>query len=216
MGTPSLPASGRRCAGGPGCRSSAARPGHAGPWAPRAPKPVPYSGAPSSCLWSCCVAPPLSLVLLTHVVLQRDREAEENWGCSYIVKKPRIPHGGLSPVLPVGMAFYSHSVLPLRGRSWPLVSNAASQVVQVAENPPANAGDIRDTGSIPGLGRCSGGGHGHPLQYSCLENPHGQKSLAGYSPWGRKESDTMVVTWHAHTVSALGTQSQSCHLPSVP
>ena len=36
---------------------------------------------------------------------------------------------------------------------------------------PANAGDIRDTGSIPGLGRSLGGGHGNPLQYSCLENP---------------------------------------------
>ena len=34
-----------------------------------------------------------------------------------------------------------------------------------------------------------GGGHGNPLQYSCLENPQGQRSLAGYSPWGHKESD---------------------------
>ena len=33
------------------------------------------------------------------------------------------------------------------------------------------------------------GGHGNPLQYSCLETPHGQRSLAGYSPWGHKESD---------------------------
>ena len=48
-----------------------------------------------------------------------------------------------------------------------------------------NAGDL---GSI--LEDSSGGGHGSPLQYSCLENPHGQKSLVGYSPWGRKESDT--------------------------
>ena len=53
-----------------------------------------------------------------------------------------------------------------------------------------SAGDTGDTGSIPGLGRSPGGGHGNPLQYSCLENPHGQRSLAGYSPWGRKESDT--------------------------
>ena len=45
-----------------------------------------------------------------------------------------------------------------------------------------------DLGSIPGLGRSSGGGHGNPLQYSCLENPHEQRSLAGYSPWGHKES----------------------------
>ena len=41
----------------------------------------------------------------------------------------------------------------------------------VVKNPPANAGDIRDPGSIPGLGRSSGEGHGNPLQYSCLENP---------------------------------------------
>ena len=39
------------------------------------------------------------------------------------------------------------------------------------KNPPANAGDTRDTGSIPGSGRSPGGGHGNPLQYSCLENP---------------------------------------------
>ena len=43
---------------------------------------------------------------------------------------------------------------------------------------------------IPGLGRSPGGGHGNPLQYSCLENPHGQRILVGYSPRGRKESDT--------------------------
>ena len=39
------------------------------------------------------------------------------------------------------------------------------------KNPPANAEDIRDVGSIPGLGRFPGGGHGNPLLYSCLENP---------------------------------------------
>ena len=48
-----------------------------------------------------------------------------------------------------------------------------------------NAGDL---GTIPELGRSPGGGHSNPLQYSCLENPHGQKSLAGYSPQGCKES----------------------------
>ena len=42
-----------------------------------------------------------------------------------------------------------------------------------------NAGDL---GLIPGLGRSPGGGHGNPLQYSSLKNPHGQRSLAGYSP----------------------------------
>ena len=58
----------------------------------------------------------------------------------------------------------------------------ASQVALVIKNSPANAGDLRDVGSIPELGRSPGGGHGSPLQYSCLENPHGQRSLAGYSP----------------------------------
>ena len=47
----------------------------------------------------------------------------------------------------------------------------ASQVVLVVKNLPANSGDKRDVGSIPGLGRSPGGGHGNPLQYSCLENP---------------------------------------------
>ena len=56
-----------------------------------------------------------------------------------------------------------------------------------------NAGD---TGSITELGRSPGGGHGNPLQHSCLENQHGQRSLAGYSPWGRKESDTTEYTDH--------------------
>jgi len=50
-----------------------------------------------------------------------------------------------------------------------------------------NSGDL---GLIPGLGRSPGGGHGNPLQHSCLENPHGQRSLAGYSPWGLKELGT--------------------------
>ena len=45
------------------------------------------------------------------------------------------------------------------------------QVALVVKNPPANAGDRRDAGSVPGSGRSPGGGHGNPLQYSCLENP---------------------------------------------
>ena len=54
-----------------------------------------------------------------------------------------------------------------------------------------NAGD---PGSIPGLGRSPGGGHGNPLQYSLSGESHVQRSLAGYSPWGHKESDTTEVT----------------------
>ena len=64
-------------------------------------------------------------------------------------------------------------------------------------------------GSIPGSGRSPGGGNGNPLQYSCLKNPMG-RSLAGYSPQGRKESDTterLINTPGSRTVShpeALG------------
>ena len=50
-----------------------------------------------------------------------------------------------------------------------------------------SACNLGDLGYIPGLGRSPGGGHGNPLQYSSLENPLGQRTLAGYSPWGRKE-----------------------------
>ena len=63
----------------------------------------------------------------------------------------------------------------------------------VVKNPPANAGDIRDTGSTPGLGRSPGGGHDNPLQYSCLENP------MDIGAWwatvqGHRESGTTEVT----------------------
>ena len=53
-----------------------------------------------------------------------------------------------------------------------------------------SACNVGDLGSIPWLGRSPGGGRGNPLQYSCLENPRGQRSLVGCSPWSHKESDT--------------------------
>ena len=52
----------------------------------------------------------------------------------------------------------------------PMSKQGASQVELVLKNLPANAGDVRDVDSIPGLGRSPGGGHSNPLQYSCLEN----------------------------------------------
>ena len=61
---------------------------------------------------------------------------------------------------------------------------------QVVKNLPANAGDVRDVASIPRLGRSPGVGNGNPLQYSCLENPHGQRSPIGYSPRGLEELNT--------------------------
>ena len=52
-----------------------------------------------------------------------------------------------------------------------LMNVGVSQVVLVVKNSLVNAGDIRDVGLIPGLGRSPGGEHGNPLQYSCPENP---------------------------------------------
>ena len=54
-------------------------------------------------------------------------------------------------------------------------------------NGKASAYNMGDLGSIPGSGRSPGEGNGNALQYSCLENPHGQKNLAGYSPQGHKD-----------------------------
>ena len=68
----------------------------------------------------------------------------------------------------------------------------------VEKKMPVSTGDPGDAGSIPG----SGVGNGNPLQYSCLENSNGQRSLAGYSPWSRKESDVTECAracTHAHT-----------------
>jgi len=55
---------------------------------------------------------------------------------------------------------------------------------------PANVGDAGEAGLIPGSGRSPGEGNGNPLQYTLPGKSHGQRSLAGYSPWGHKELDT--------------------------
>ena len=59
-------------------------------------------------------------------------------------------------------------------------------VVSDSRESSCNVGDL---GLIPGLGRSPGGGHGNPLHCSCQENPHGPRSLAGYSSWGHNEPD---------------------------
>ena len=67
----------------------------------------------------------------------------------------------------------------------------------VVKNLPANAGDVRDMGSIPGPGRSPGGGNGTPLQYSYWKT-HEKRSLVGYSPRGCKELD---MTGHTHSAT---------------
>ena len=70
----------------------------------------------------------------------------------------------------------------------------------VVKNLPANAGATGDVSSIPGLGRSPGGENGNLLQYSCLENPHGQRSLVGYSHRVTKSRTRLKqLSMHAHT-----------------
>ena len=76
----------------------------------------------------------------------------------------------------------------------------AFQMALVVRNLPANARDIRDTGSILGLERSPGGGHGNPLQYSCLENPKTEETTGLYSPQCHKASDMTEATKHSTQV----------------
>ena len=64
----------------------------------------------------------------------------------------------------------------------------------MVKNLPANVGDPGEACLIPGSGRSPGKGNGNPLQCSCLEKSHGQRSLAGHRPWSHKELDTTVHT----------------------
>ena len=78
----------------------------------------------------------------------------------------------------------------------------ASQVALVVKNLPGNAGDTRDEGPIPGLGRSPGGGHGNPLQYSCLENSMGrgawEATVHGVAKsWTRLSDFTFTFRFHA-------------------
>ena len=72
----------------------------------------------------------------------------------------------------------------------------------MVKNPPANAGDTRDLGLIPGLGRSPGGGHGNPLQYSCLENPMDRgawrATVHGVAESQTRLSDTVCSHTHTH------------------
>ena len=77
----------------------------------------------------------------------------------------------------------------------------ASQVALVVKNPPANAGDIRDMSSIPGSGRSPGGGQ--PTPVFLPGGSHGQRSLAGYSPWGCKHRTRLNDLAHMHVACAV-------------
>ena len=95
----------------------------------------------------------------------------------------------------------------LSNRSWllltPYDSNiCASQVVLAVKNFPANAGGLRDSGSIPGSGRSSGGGHGNPFQYSCLENPM-DRGACWVKVHGVAKSQTQLRQLSRHTCTYM-------------
>ena len=81
----------------------------------------------------------------------------------------------------------------MQSLSHPPSSGTPYQVVPVVKNSPANA---RDTSSVRELERSPGEGNGNPLQYSWLEKSHGQRSLAGYSPWAPKSCTRLSTTKH--------------------
>ena len=112
-------------------------------------------------------------------------------GCACFSKTAGTESGGSQLSFFLLNAILTNSVISLNRFS-------ASHVALVVKNLPTSAGDVRDMGSAPGLGRSPGEGNGNPLQYPCLENP---VDLGAYSPWGCKESD--MTEW-VHTQTDFG------------
>ena len=81
-------------------------------------------------------------------------------------------------------------------------------MVLVVKNPLASAGDRRDVGSVPGSGRSPGGGNGQTTPVFLPRKSHGERSLVGHSPWGRKESDPAGATEHSRPSQEANPGSQ--------
>ena len=87
-----------------------------------------------------------------------------------------------------------------------LVENKGCLIFPGGSDRKASAYSAGDLGSIPGSGRSPGEGNGNPLQYSCLEKSHGQRSLVGNSPWGCKRIQHDLVTKEQPPFSAPFTE----------
>ena len=101
-------------------------------------------------------------------------------GCHFLLQEIFPTQGSNPGLLHCRQIFFFHLSHQGSQKAWDLTDQltltytgvgGVFQVELVVKNPLAKAGDIRDTDSIPGLGRSPGWGHGNPLQYSCLENP---------------------------------------------
>ena len=118
----------------------------------------------------------------------------------------------------VGVAIYTYS---FGGEIWmgPILVTLWEVGFPGGSDSKESACNMGDLGLIPGLGRSPGEGHGNPLQYSCLENPHGQRSLVGHSPWGPKELDTaerQSTAAHRSVVTILMLRARKLRLNPYP
>ena len=109
-----------------------------------------------------------------------------NWRCD-VTLRIWIFHKGPKRNLPCYFKLYPISYLSLNGFPGGTV----------VKNPPVNAGDIRDADSIPESGRSSAGGHGSPLQHSCLENPMDSGAWRATGHWVSESQTTTEATLHA-------------------
>ena len=95
-----------------------------------------------------------------------------------------------------------------RQSDWTELNRYVSMGFPVGSNGKESTCTVWDLDSIPGLRSSPGGGHGNQLWYFCLENPHGQMSLVGYSPWNHKEShmtEWLSTAQHIYVSVAIDT-----------
>ena len=114
----------------------------------------------------CCTAESNTALQINYTSVTKQKR-KENTNRYNGLKKPSRTTLHVSTVLSKPLIFFSL----WKGIQEKQTEQRASQVALEVKNPPANAGDVRDVGSIPGLRGSPGGGHSNPLQYSCLENP---------------------------------------------
>ena len=151
--------------------------------------------------WSCSVVSdsvtPWTVAYQAPVSMGFSRQ--EYWSGLPFPSSGDLPDSGIKPLLlHCGQTLYPmyNCVIEQYLTHW------ASQVVLAVKNLPTNAGDLRDLGSIPGLGRSPGRGHGDPLQYSCLENPMDREDWTGIvhsvtKSWTwLKRLSMHACTWH--------------------
>ena len=117
-----------------------------------------------------------------------------------------VPWAGIEPCIARQILNYSTTrEVPKSGCTF----NSQCSGALVGKNPPARAGDVRDTGSIPGWGRSPWRRACQPTVFFLPGESHGHRNLVGYSPWGHKESDTTEASQHARSNMCVLNQMHS-------